>query len=1206
MKADDIRIYRQLGCDACPLAKLRNRNPRMEPTGSDEPTIYVLGGAPNYEDDVRGRQFTGESGEVLRKIFRDIIGLDYKHIIRFNNIVRTRCHEGGEDKAPPWEAIEACRPSIIADIEETKPKAIFGFGNLPLEWIADISGIYAWRGRYMAVRVGNHVCWYFPMIHPDDVQNAGVRIFHDDDAASDEESFLNEDHRILRLDIQHAWKRLQELGTPFIHTPDYARQGVEILDFYDEKGLTIIENKLKHFGQQLVVGIDYETTALRPYNSNAMLLSAAVSDGQSAFAFPFDHPSAEWTRKHKERLRELWRDFLKTTKAIKAVHNLQFEQEWTVYHFGWELAHAGDWHCTQVQASIIDHRYKGSEPSPLSLDFLVRQHFGLNLKAMSNVDRSNLIRTPLPIVLEYNALDAKYHALLYKRQHSIIMKENLTMAYKFARRRVPAIVLAQIKGVPVSQKRAEKLYEKYSTRIHELEDSIANDKTVKKFETKYKQTFNPNSNADCVKLFYTMLGRKECEVYDKKKKNVKPWLGGVDGKTKVNKISCDKEVLTQLEHPLADKILALRKPQKLLSTYVLPLMKGTDESKIYDDGKLHPIFNHTFTDTGRLSCIRKGTPVQVPGGTKPIEEIKIGDWVYTYDENRKITLRRVTNVWYRGRKPIVRVHWIGQGHKHSGFLDCTPDHRIRLITGEYVRADELVPAQVRTVTRNGKRIQSYRYGSRVLALHREVSDYNMLYVTGVPYKQKEARVVFKAVYGYLPEHVHHADGNKHNDHPDNLVGMTQVEHARHHMRAVSSIEKRRRALARSPEAKRRNAEAVRRAVKQRAKARWTKEQIIAALEQGNGVLGAARILNADYSSVRARMREWNIVYDGRTKRKVRPERRGRRIGPYKGKNNYSPVWQRHLDRQNNHMIIGLEYLSGQYPVYDIEVEGTHNFIAGELCVHNCEEPNMQNFPKRSDESKEVRCIIKPPKGHVVLSIDYGQIEARVIAMYTRDKRFCQALWERYDVHGEWAERIAYAYPQRVGGKAMLKDKKAMKDFRTDIKNQWTFPLFFGAQLASVSKYLHIPEDVLRPLYDAFWKEFEGVKSWQDNLIKFYEENGYVETFTGRRRYGPMNVNKVINSPVQGFTCEFVLDGMCRLSETGDPLLQPEIQIHDDLTWVAVPVDKVDYVAEKALEILLTPAPEFKDFICVPITLEMSVGEDWLNMEEIGVFSSDDK
>jgi len=873
MKADDIRIYRQLGCDACPLAKLRNRNPRMEPTGSDEPTIYVLGGAPNYEDDVRGRQFTGESGEVLRKIFRDIIGLDYKHIIRFNNIVRTRCHEGGEDKAPPWEAIEACRPSIIADIEETKPKAIFGFGNLPLEWIADISGIYAWRGRYMAVRVGNHVCWYFPMIHPDDVQNAGVRIFHDDDAASDEESFLNEDHRILRLDIQHAWKRLQELGTPFIHTPDYARQGVEILDFYDEKGLTIIENKLKHFGQQLVVGIDYETTALRPYNSNAMLLSAAVSDGQSAFAFPFDHPSAEWTRKHKERLRELWRDFLKTTKAIKAVHNLQFEQEWTVYHFGWELAHAGDWHCTQVQASIIDHRYKGSEPSPLSLDFLVRQHFGLNLKAMSNVDRSNLIRTPLPIVLEYNALDAKYHALLYKRQHSIIMKENLTMAYKFARRRVPAIVLAQIKGVPVSQKRAEKLYEKYSTRIHELEDSIANDKTVKKFETKYKQTFNPNSNADCVKLFYTMLGRKECEVYDKKKKNVRPWLGGVDGKTKVNKISCDKEVLTQLEHPLADKILALRKPQKLLSTYVLPLMKGTDESKIYDDGKLHPIFNHTFTDTGRLSC---------------------------------------------------------------------------------------------------------------------------------------------------------------------------------------------------------------------------------------------------------------------------------------------------------------------------------------------EEPNMQNFPKRSDESKEVRCIIKPPKGHVVLSIDYGQIEARVIAMYTRDKRFCQALWERYDVHGEWAERIAYAYPQRVGGKAMLKDKKAMKDFRTDIKNQWTFPLFFGAQLASVSKYLHIPEDVLRPLYDAFWKEFEGVKSWQDNLIKFYEENGYVETFTGRRRYGPMNVNKVINSPVQGFTCEFVLDGMCRLSETGDPLLQPEIQIHDDLTWVAVPVDKVDYVAEKALEILLTPAPEFKDFICVPITLEMSVGEDWLNMEEIGVFSSDDK
>lgn len=872
MKADDIRVYRQLGCDACPLAKLRNRNPSMEPTGSTEPTIYILGGAPYGEDDIRGRQFTGRAGEVLRKILRDVIGFDYKEITRFNNVVRTRCHEHGSDTKPPWEAIEACRPSIIADIEETKPKAIFGLGNLPLEWVADVSGIYAWRGRYTAVRIGSHVCWYFPLVHPSDVLEGGTR-YDDEGEGLKEGKYLNEDHRILKLDIERAWKKINELGTPIIHTPEHARAGLEIIETCDAKALTIIEKRLNHFGQQPVIGIDYETTALRPYNAKAIVLSAAVSDGANTLSIPFLHPSAEWSNRDYKKLCEIWTDFLRNAKAIKAVHNLQFELEWTVVNFGYDLAHAGQWECTQVQASIIDHRYKGSEPGPLSLDFLVRQHFGLNLKALSNVDRANLINTPLPIVLEYNALDAKYHCLLYKRQHAIIMKEKLITAYKFARRRVPAIVLAQVKGIPTSQKRAKKLLKKYSERIADIENQIAKDRSVKKFEAKYGTIFNPGSNPDCVKLFYTMLGRKECEVYDKSKKNVKPWYGGVDGNTRVNKISCDKEVLTQLEHPLADKIIALRKPQKLLSTYVLPLMQGTDESKVYEDGKLHPIFNHTFTDTGRLSG---------------------------------------------------------------------------------------------------------------------------------------------------------------------------------------------------------------------------------------------------------------------------------------------------------------------------------------------EEPNMQNFPKRQDEAKEVRQLIKPPPGHVVLSIDYGQIEARVIAMYTKDKRFCKALWERYDVHGEWAERIAYEYPTRVGGKKMLKDKKAMKDFRTDIKNQWTFPLFFGAQLPSVAKYLHIPEEVLKPLYDQFWSEFDGIRAWQEGLVEFYEKHGYVETYTGRRRYGPMNVNKIINSPVQGFTCEFVLDGMCRLSETGDPILQPEIQIHDDLTWVAVPVDKVDYVAEKALEILLNPAPEFKDFICVPITLEMGVGDDWLSVEEIGVFSSDDK
>jgi DNA polymerase I-like protein with 3'-5' exonuclease and polymerase domains len=247
---------------------------------------------------------------------------------------------------------------------------------------------------------------------------------------------------------------------------------------------------------------------------------------------------------------------------------------------------------------------------------------------------------------------------------------------------------------------------------------------------------------------------------------------------------------------------------------------------------------------------------------------------------------------------------------------------------------------------------------------------------------------------------------------------------------------------------------------------------------------------------------------------------------------------------------------------------------------------------------------------LIVAFDYGQIEARVIAMFTRDRVFCKALWENYDIHMEWAERLARAYPARIGGKQNLTDKKVMKDFRTDIKNQWTFPLFFGARLESAAEYLKIPEETLRPHYNEFWRTFSGVKGWQERLLESYRKIGYVECLTGRRRRGPLTLNQVINSPVQGSAAEIVLDGMSRLSEAGDSELQPEINIHDDLTYCRVPIKRVDDIAEKVISAMLSPP---FDFINVPITVEMSVGQNWMpydaklnpeGLNDVGVFSSD--
>jgi DNA polymerase I-like protein with 3'-5' exonuclease and polymerase domains len=81
-----------------------------------------------------------------------------------------------------------------------------------------------------------------------------------------------------------------------------------------------------------------------------------------------------------------------------------------------------------------------------------------------------------------------------------------------------------------------------------------------------------------------------------------------------------------------------------------------------------------------------------------------------------------------------------------------------------------------------------------------------------------------------------------------------------------------------------------------------------------------------------------------------------------------------------------------------------------------------------------------------------------------------------------------------------------------------------------------------------------------------------------------------------------MDAMCRLSETGEPDLQPEINIHDDLTFLRVPEAELETILEKVLGHMLGVPFEW---VNVPITVEVSVGRNWMEMEEIGTFSSDE-
>jgi len=263
-----------------------------------------------------------------------------------------------------------------------------------------------------------------------------------------------------------------------------------------------------------------------------------------------------------------------------------------------------------------------------------------------------------------------------------------------------------------------------------------------------------------------------------------------------------------------------------------------------------------------------------------------------------------------------------------------------------------------------------------------------------------------------------------------------------------------------------------------------------------------------------------------------------------------------------------------------------------------EEPNVQNFPKREDAW--VRTIIVPPSGHVMLSADYGQIEYRVLGIASKDKRICDSLRDRYDVHMDWAERVA-----KADNKVWIAFGKDIKKLRSEIKNTMVFPAFYGAHADYIAQMIGMNKQKCRALFDEFWEEFAGVRAWQQRLLKEYQRDGYVSCLTGRRRRAPLTQNMIYNSPIQGSASDIVVDAMNRLSIRAEkdsiPALQPVMNIHDDLTFY-VPRKRLRSLTRVIVDEMLHPS---FDWVTVPISVEVSVGKNWGEMDSVGTFFSDD-
>lgn len=579
LKSVDLMHRHQ--CRVCPLNSAKLEHPKMPSSGSDRPAVYMLGEAPGATEDRDGVQFVGESGQLLRTR----LPRGWLSQIRWDNVIR--CRPPANRDPDPVET-ECCRPFIEADIARYKPQAIFGFGAVPLQWLLQQEGIGKWRGRRVPVMVRGHACWYYPFTHP------AYLIYRERQRRGPPppDGYGTEDERTFALDLQRAFAEVAAgLPPPVVHTRAMAQAGLSWVDSRGVGDLQTVLDFLEYAEQEDSTGLDIETNRLRPYYRDSKILTVAVSTPDLTLAFPWDHHECRWTDLQKAELRQGFERFLRAPRPRKAVHNLAFELEWFGVLLGRDLVRAGQWDCTMSQAAVIDERV-GEKPredsdrrttgsSCFGLGFLTQLHFGTNIKQYNDVDVEKLDDEPLATVLPYNAMDSKYHRLLSEAQRALLAAQGLLKVYETLQlRRVPTVVLTQIKGVPLDQGVVRALDEKYAGKLAAVEQALAADPDVAAFKALTGEDFNPASAKHTVTMFRDVVksaaGTKRNGTY-----------------------TTDEAVLAQIKRPIAGLELEWRGLSKLRSTYILPLRTGSPI--VYPDGMLHPLLNTVFAETGRLS-----------------------------------------------------------------------------------------------------------------------------------------------------------------------------------------------------------------------------------------------------------------------------------------------------------------------------------------------------------------------------------------------------------------------------------------------------------------------------------------------------------------------------------------------------------------------------------------------------------------------------
>jgi len=255
---------------------------------------------------------------------------------------------------------------------------------------------------------------------------------------------------------------------------------------------------------------------------------------------------------------------------------------------------------------------------------------------------------------------------------------------------------------------------------------------------------------------------------------------------------------------------------------------------------------------------------------------------------------------------------------------------------------------------------------------------------------------------------------------------------------------------------------------------------------------------------------------------------------------------------------------------------------------SCINPNLQNIPVRSEDGRRIRAAFVPSqKNRKLISVDYSQIELRMLAHLSGDKQLTNAFLQGLDIHSITAEKV-------FGTSEVSKDMRAA----AKIIN---FGVIYGMSAFRLAKDLHISRSQAVDFINGYFKLYGDVKEYFDNLVKFARANGYVETIAKRRRYLPelqssehqertMAERMAMNSPIQGSAADLIMEAMLRLQKRikkENLPLKMLLQVHDELVFECEDINAEKFAA------MIKNEMENAMVLRVPIAANFGIGDNWL-------------